>query len=39
MTHNQQHVIIHRIREIIASWPLTSVGGTAAIVGVIGWLI
>lgn len=31
MTHNAQHVIIHKIRAFIAAWPLSTVGGAAAL--------
>lgn len=39
MTHNQQHVIIHRIRTFIASWPLSVVGGSSTLGTLLGaWL-
>lgn len=31
MTHNAQHVIIHKIREFLSAWPLSSVGVAAAL--------
>lgn len=36
MTHNQQHVIIHRIRSFIATWPLSVASGTGALGAIIG---
>lgn len=39
MTHNSQHVIIHKIREFIAEWPLSVVGGGSALGAILGaWI-
>jgi hypothetical protein len=38
MTHTQQHIIIHKIRAFIASWPLSSMGGSAGLSFVLGLL-
>jgi hypothetical protein len=39
MTHTLEHAVIHRIRTFIASWPLSSMGGSAGLSFVLGLLI
>lgn len=31
MTHSASHIIIHKIRSFVASWPLSSLGGSAGL--------
>jgi hypothetical protein len=38
MSHTRDHIIINRIRNFIAAWPLSSVGGTGLLGAILGAL-
>ncbi len=39
MSHTRDHIIIHKIREFVAAWPLSVVGGVSALGTLLGaWM-
>lgn len=38
MTHKSSHVIIHKAREFISAWPLSTVSGASVLGVLVSWI-